>query len=185
MADEGSKLRIITVGRLHPRKGQDRILDALGNLPSDLKETVEYILVGPETNPRYTRRLREKSNRVGLPVQFLGDLQPSELRKVYAGADVFALTSTYQKGSVEGFGFVYLEAASHGLPAIAHRIGGVEDAVVHDETGLLVAHDKPKELGEAMERMLRDAELRARMGQSAQVRAAKFNWEQPALDLYG
>lgn len=182
---EGNKLRIITVGRLHPRKGQDRMLAALATLPNELKDSVEYVMVGPETHSHYVSQIREQSQQIGLSVQFSGDLPVSKLREAYATADVFALTSTNQPGSVEGFGFVYLEAASHGLPAIGHRIGGVEDAVVHEETGLLVAHDKPADLTQAIERLLKDSELRARLGNAASERAKQFTWEQPARALYG
>ena len=107
------------------------------------------------------------------------------MRAVYAGADIFALTSTHHKRSVEGFGFVYLEAASHGLPAIAHRIGGVEDAIVHEETGLLVPHDKPDDLAQALKRLIIDSSLRLRLGETARERAAGFTWERPAREFYG
>jgi glycosyltransferase involved in cell wall biosynthesis len=56
--------------------------------------------------------------------------------------------------SVEGFGFVYLEASSHGLPIIAHRIGGVEDAVKDGETGILTNPERPKELKDALEALI-------------------------------
>jgi len=178
------KLRIITVGRLHPRKGQDCMLAALATLPNELKDSVEYILVGPETHSRYVTKLREQSEKIGLSVKFSGDLSDEKLREAYATADVFALTSTAQPKSVEGFGFVYLEAASHGLPAIAHRIGGVEDAVVDEETGLLIEHDRPADLSRAIERLLRDSQLRERLGNAAKERADTFTWESTAKALY-
>ena len=184
-AKNGSKLRIVTVGRLHPRKGQDQMLDALGNLPSDLKQTVEYLLVGPKSNSRYADQIEVKSKKIGVSVKLVGDLEATKLREVYAEADIFALTSTYHKRSVEGFGFVYLEAASHGLPAIAHRIGGVEDAVLHEETGLLVPHDKPDDLVMTLKRLIVDSSLRQRLGEAARERAAGFTWERPARELYG
>jgi phosphatidylinositol alpha-1,6-mannosyltransferase len=63
-------------------------------------------------------------------VRFLGNLPDAELDRVYAQADVFALTSIDHGHSVEGFGLVYLEASAHGLPVVAHRVGGVAEAVV-------------------------------------------------------
>ncbi|MFP6854899.1 MAG: glycosyltransferase family 4 protein, partial [Opitutales bacterium] len=182
--DTKGKLRIITVGRLHPRKGQDRMLAALAALPVELKDSVEYVLIGPETHSRYVCQIREQSEKIGLSVTFSGDLSDDKLREAYADADVFALTSTAQPDSVEGFGFVYLEAASHGLPAIAHRIGGVEDAVVNEETGLLIEHDNPADLSRAIERLLRDSGLRKRLGSAAKERAEKFTWKSTAKALY-
>ena len=52
--------------------------------------------------------------------------------------------------SVEGFGFVYLEASSHGLAVLAHRIGGVEDAIKDGKTGILTNLEKPEELENAL-----------------------------------
>ena len=48
------------------------------------------------------------------------------------------MTSIDHRHSVEGFGLVYLEAAAHGLPVVAHAVGGVPEAVVDGVTGLLV-----------------------------------------------
>ena len=80
---------------------------------------------------------------------------------------------------------MYLEAASHGLPAIAHRVGGVEDAVVDEKTGLLVPHNNPGDLAQALERLIIDSSLRRRLGEAARERVAGFTWECPARELYG
>ena len=183
--DSGSRLLMLTVGRLHPRKGQDRLLEAATSLPNKLKARLEYYIVGPETSPLYARGLREQAASSGIPVHFLGDLSDADLCIAYSSADLFALASVPYGRSVEGFGFVYLEAAAHGLPALAHRIGGVEDAVVHEQTGLLVPHDKPSELAQALERLITDSALRQRLGEAARDRAAGFSWERPAKALYG
>ena len=178
-------IRILTVGRIHPRKGQDRVLTALKALPPELKVKLEYHIVGPKTKNAYHSAVREQAAHTEIPVHFLGDLPPTELRETYATADLFALTSKPAKNSVEGFGFVYLEAASHGIPALGHRIGGVEDAVAHEETGLLVSHDKPEDLADALERLITDSTLRRKLGEAARNRAAGFTWDRPARGLYG
>ncbi len=179
------KLRMLTVGRLHPRKGQDRMLDAIRQMPNELKAGLEYYVIGPEVRPHYARGLREQANSSGIPVHFLGDLQDHDVRIAYESSDLFALTSVPHPRSVEGFGFVYLEAAAHGVPALAHRTGGVEDAVVHNETGLLADPNDSDDLAQALERLLRDDELRLRLGQKARERAAGFTWKQTAKTLYG
>jgi glycosyltransferase involved in cell wall biosynthesis len=179
------KLRILTVGRLHPRKGQDRILEAIRQMPNELKAGLEYYIIGPEVRPHYARGLREQADSSGIPVHFLGDLQDHDIRIAYESSDLFALTSVPHPHSVEGFGFVYLEAAAHGLPALGHRTGGVEDAVVHNETGLLADPNDSDDLARALERLLRDDELRLRLGQKARERAAGFTWRQTAKTLYG
>ena len=70
-----------------------------------------------------------------LEIDFLGDLKDEKLRNIYQESDIFILPSLPRAKSVEGFGFVYLEASSNGIPVIAHQTGGVEDAVLHNKTG--------------------------------------------------
>ena len=178
------KLRMLTVGRLHPRKGQDRMLEAIRKIPKELKAGLEYYFIGPEVRPHYARGLREQADSSGIPVHFLGDLSDHDVRTAYASSDLFALTSVPHPRSVEGLGFVYLEAAAHGLPTLAHRTGGVEDAVVHNETGLLADPNDPDDLVRSLERLLKNRKLRNRLGQNAQKRSLHFNWRETAKALY-
>lgn len=71
----------------------------------------------------------------------------------------------------EGFGTVVIEAAAMGVPTIGTAIYGLSDAVVHDETGLLIPPRNADALTDALKRLLADADLRARMGAAAQRRA--------------
>ena len=178
-------LSVITVGRLHPRKGQDRVLQALGQLDQKVKSQLEYLVVGPTIKRKYYDKLREQSVATGMTVHFLGDLAPTELSETYASCDLFVLTSMPAKRSVEGFGFVYLEAAAHGLPSIAHRIGGVEDAVIDGETGLLISPEEPMELTQAIKRLVIDSRLRKNLGDAALKHSKRFSWEKTARALYG
>ena len=180
-----SPLRILNVGRLHPRKGQDRLLCALAALPAELKARTEAYFIGPQSKPGYHCALRRQAEEAGLNARFLSDLPPNELRDAYAAADLFALTSVPHPDSVEGFGFVYLEAAAHGLPALAHDVGGVADAVVHEQTGLLVSPDDLPALAQALEKLLADQDLRRRLGQAARKRVTSFNWKHVAQTVYG
>lgn len=74
----------------------------------------------------------------------------------------------------EPFGLVVLEAMATGRPVIASRIGGLTDLVVDGETGFLVTPGDSDALGGAIERLLADPALRARMGQAGQQRVAEF-----------
>jgi glycosyltransferase involved in cell wall biosynthesis len=74
----------------------------------------------------------------------------------------------------ETFGLVALEAAAAGTPIVASDIGGLSDVVVDGETGLLVAPGNRADLAEAMGRLLADATLRGRMGETARRRAKDF-----------
>ncbi|RRJ99212.1 glycosyltransferase family 1 protein [Opitutaceae bacterium TAV3] len=184
----GGRLVVLTVGRLHPRKGQIRTLAALAALPEALRRQVEYRLVGTARSRGYEAVLRKAAARAeaaGLAVRFLGDVPDEDLGRVYAEADVFAMTSVGHGRSVEGFGLVYLEAAARGLPVVAHDVGGVSEAVRAGETGLLVNPACPEELTAAFVRLLGDAELRRRMGEAGRVWARRSSWAESAALLYG
>ena len=77
----------------------------------------------------------------------------------------------------EGFGVTVAEAMAHGRPVVASAVGGLLDLVVDGETGLLVPPRDPAALRAALERLLGDAELRARLGAAARERAReRFAW---------
>ena len=182
---EGRRLVVLTVGRLHPRKGQLVTLEALLALPAELRARVEYRMVGTASRPGYERLLRVAAAKADFPVVFLGDVADSTLESVYAAADIFALTSIDHGHSVEGFGLVYLEASAHGLPVIANRVGGVPEAVEDGVTGLLVPPHRPVELTAAFARLLTDGALRARLGAAGPEWARRHTWEHSARLLFG
>jgi len=97
----------------------------------------------------------------------------ADLPALYACADVFAMLCRDRWGGLEaeGYGIVFVEAAACGVPAIAGRSGGSAEAVVDGETGFVV---EPRDVGAvraALDRLLRDDDLRARMGAAARARA--------------
>ena len=99
-------------------------------------------------------------------------------------ADIFAMTSLQLDRSVEGFGLVYLEAAAHGLPVVAHHVGGVADAVVDGRTGLLVPENRPAQLAAAFERLIHERELRLRLGEAGREWARRNCWRASAAALF-
>lgn len=183
--DPRRRLVVLTVGRLHARKGQLQTLEALAGLPAELRARVEYRLVGVASRPGYERALRAAAAEADFPVRFLGGLDDDALAEAYRDADVFALTSLDHGHSVEGFGLVYLEASAHGLPVVAHRVGGVPEAVEDGVNGLLVPPHRPAELTAAFARLIKDADLRARMGAAGPEWARRHTWEHSARLLFG
>jgi len=182
---KGNKIIVLTVARLHPRKGQLRVIQALTELSADLKTRIEYWMVGAHSKEGYEASLRHAAARAGFPVKFLGDVPDDHLGAIYTQADIFAMTSMPHRLSVEGFGLVYLEAGAHGLPVVAHAIGGVPEAVLDGETGLLVSPDDPDALTAAFARLINDPDLRRRLGEAGNLRARSRTWQENALTLFG
>lgn len=179
------KIVVLTVGRLHPRKGQLTTLKALQMLPAEVRSRIEYWIVGGRNKGNYEESLRSQAAaEPELTVRFFGNIPDEELAQVYDRSDIFALTSISHGTSIEGFGLVYLEAAAHALPIVAHNIGGVSEAVRDGVTGLLVTPDRPAELAAAFEKLFHDVALRKRLGEAGRVWAARNCWEENASTLF-
>jgi len=179
------KVVILTVGRIHPRKGQLETLQALQMLPPAVRNRLEYWIVAGQSKRNYELELRSTASRCpDLAVRFFGNIPDQELSDLYDSADVFAMTSINLENSVEGFGLVYLEAAAHGLPVVAHEVGGVPEAVVDGVTGLLVPPDRPLQLAAAFEKLIHDPHLRHRLGESGRRWAMRNCWKQSAAALF-
>jgi len=178
------KIKILCVARIHPRKGQDRVLHAIHNLPQDLKKNLECLFVGPIVKKSFFKELKNLQVKCECKISFLGDLPDNELKEIYQSSDIFILPSMPRANSVEGFGFVYLEASSHGLPILAHRIGGVEDAVKHGVTGILTSPEKPEELEKSLQSLIEDRSLRKKLGYAGKEWAKSHSWKFVAQALY-
>ncbi len=179
------KIIVLTVGRLHPRKGQLLTLRALQALAPEVRARLEYWIVGGQSKGGYGATLRTAAAESDFTVNFLGNLPDDELAEIYDRADIFAMTSVNLDHSIEGFGLVYLEAAAHGLPVVAHNVGGVAEAVRDGVTGLLVPAHRPAQLAAAFERLIHDDTLRQRMGNAGREWAGRNCWKQSAEALFG
>ena len=155
---------ILSVGRLVKRKGFGRVIDNLNQLLNQGLD-VHYIICG---RGKMQSKLEQKAAQLQLTqrVHFAGFVPDAELADYYAASDIFAMLTFYdtQSASIEGFGIVYAEAGYFGKPVIASRIGGVEDAVHHEENGLLVSPDSPEEISQALIRLCQDKQLREKLG---------------------
>jgi len=156
---------VVCVSRLVPRKGQDTLILAM---PRILREVPDAALLIVGGGP-YRGELEKLARRTGVAaaVRFTGAVRWEELPAHYGAGDVFAMPCRTRRGGldVEGLGIVYLEASATGLPVIAGDSGGAPDAVLDGETGWVVAGGSPEQSAERVLTLLRDPELRQRMGE--------------------
>lgn len=172
----GAGRLILTVGQLSRRKAQDTVIRALPQLTRDFGD-VTYLVVGLPTRRTDLERLAAELD-VEDRVRFLGQVPQQQLPLVYNLADVFVLVSRPTMGEVEGYGIVVAEAALCGVPAVVSRNSGLVEAVVENETGLIVPPDDPDATAEAIARLLSDDGLRRRMGSTARRHALQSaTWE--------
>ncbi len=168
-AQEKNPLRILSVGRLVAFKGFDCLIDACAALVrSGLDFTCEIIGDGPLRGELQSRI--EKKNLSGR-VQLLGALSEAAVLEKVAAADIFALASVIDaQGASDVFPTVIIEAMAAGRPVVSTRLAGIPEAVADGETGLLVPPGDPAALATALERLMRDAELRRQLGRAGRAR---------------
>ena len=176
--DDG-KLRILTLARVHPRKGQLDTAQALALLPPELRAGIVY-QVGGKGDERYLRKVEAVCRDAGIAFEHLGEVGPAPLAATYQQCDIFVMTSHSLPRSVEGFGIAYLEAGFHGKPVVGYRSGGVGEAVMDGETGLLVDEGDIEAVAGALQRLLADSGLRQRLGEVGRKHAARCNWDTTA-----
>ena len=123
------------------------------DLPKEILTKVELNIVGPIVDSSFHKRLLGICEMIDAQIHFHGDLQDQELRSIYESSDIFVLTPLQLEKSVEGFGFSFLEASSHGLPILASRSGGIEDTVKDGQTGILIDPTNTKEFTKSLERL--------------------------------
>lgn len=165
------RFQLLAVTRLVPRKGIDQLLAALAFLPASVHLTV----VGSGNDEK---RLLELARPYGERVHFYPQLEDLERNAWYAASDVFVLPTRDEGNDVEGFGIVFLEAALAGLPSIAGKSGGVTEAVLDEETGLLVDPLDPSAIATAIRRLLDDRPFAIKLGGQGRLRAERdFRWE--------
>lgn len=156
-------LTLLTVSRLVERKGHLKVIRALPKFPG-----VRYRVVGDGAMRNQILNLA-KSLGVEDRVELLQTVADGKLPEMYNQADVFVMPTTKTDVDREGFGIVYLEAQLFGVPVIATRQSGVDEAVIHEVTGLL-AEDSQEAFDEALARLLADEALRAKMGENGRKR---------------
>jgi glycosyltransferase involved in cell wall biosynthesis len=176
---------MVTVARITQRKGHPVTLAALSSLPKELRKRITWLVVGPDGEADYVKQLKGLVEKAGCDVRFLGSLPDEQIRDIYGAADFFCLTGVPDgSGRVEGFGLVYLEAAAGGLPSVATAIGGVPDAVIADETGLLVPPSVDS-IARAIATLAEDTDTRSILAAGASAHARALSWERCAAETYG
>lgn len=174
-----NKFVLLTVARLVPRKGHQLVLRALKTLRPE-RPDLAYVIVG--TGPDESR-LRQMAAELGVTdaVHFAGFVNDQELADYYNLAHVYAMPNSEDKGDMEGFGMVFLEANACGKPVIGGRSGGSKEAVLDGETGILVDPYEPGELVEALRLLANHGASRKKLGENGLRRAASdFSWETQA-----
>ena len=154
---------VLSVGRLHPGKGHDLVIEAVAGIPG------AQLLIAGGGAERAALAARADALGVGDRVRFVGQVAHDELSALYSAADVLVLASSH-----EGWPNVLLEAMACGTPTIATRVGGTPEIVAAAEAGVLVQQRTAAALVAALRTLLADPPDRA----ATRRYAEQFSWDE-------
>lgn len=155
---------MLYVGRAERHKN----ISDLVHISNNLKFPLLIAGSGPEINS-----LKIEAMALDAPVEFCGRVTDKDLKKLYQNCSFFVSASLW-----EGFGLIFLEAASAGKPSVAYNVGAIPDVVVDKETGFLA--DNKQEFENFVKILIRSKKLRKEMGDNASKFVKKFNWDKIA-----
>ena len=173
MYTDEEPLTIFSCGRFIPIKGHSVLLEALHRVDPHAKRFKVVLAGDGPRRPHLEQLVRSYGweNRV----IFLGELPHTSAKLIdhYRKADIFSLPSMAAGGGKEGIPGTIVEAMASGLPVASTAHAGIPTVIESGKHGLLVPEGDVSALADALDRLVRDADLRARLGQAAARRAAE------------
>jgi len=169
---------LLSVGRHVPRKKFDLVIKAVSEIKK-LKPSlnIKYILIGEGKNTLYLKNLTKQLN-LESQIEFLGSCDLEKRNKFYKLSDIFLMPSITEKGSIEGFGIVFLEANYYEVPVIGTATGGIVEAIVDGETGLLIKQNDLNDLIEKILYLYENENIRKKMGEKGHNRVInEYSWQ--------
>lgn len=167
---------LLYVGRVNKEKGVEDMINALKILVLEFPNVRLYIVGSDQKGGMYIEQLKELASKLGVEknVIFVGPIPNREILGYYQKASVFLFASH----GGEGIPRSVLEAMACGVSVVATRIAGTPEAVIDDVTGFLVQTHDPKRIAERTATLLKNPDLRAKLGKNARQKIEEeFSWE--------
>ncbi len=177
---------ILYIGKLTPRKGFHKLLDAYGLLSAEEREKTALLVVGAadyytNTQTEYILKVQKKANRFDAKIIFTGYIPHERVKEFYCAADFLVFPSVEE----EGMPLTILEAQAMRLPVISSNVGGIPEVIINNETGIIYQHDVDALiLSQHIGNLIEDEVLRKKFGLSAEDNIRrKFCRERMAQDF--
>lgn len=171
---EGRRV-LLAASRLVPRKGFDRLIEALPAIRARHPDVV-LLAVGEGPQRPALEAMAEAAGGAAA-VRFAGAMPAAAMPGLYALAEMVVLPNRAEPGESDGLPMVVLEAMACGRPVIGGRAGGTPEAVAEGRTGLLVDGAAPAAIAAAVLRLLDDPALAGRLSAGALAAAGGWGWE--------
>ncbi|HZL38626.1 MAG TPA: glycosyltransferase family 4 protein [Tepidisphaeraceae bacterium] len=169
-ADIQANSYILFLGRLHPRKGADVLLEAMARLP--IEESVNCVIAG-SGDQRAELESQARALGIGTRVRFAGRVEGTAKIWLLQNAICVVMPSRVW----EAFPMVLMESYAAGKAVIGSRIPGIEDLVEEGRTGLLVPQESPEALARAIRTLVTERRLAGEWGENARRIAQSYSWE--------
>ena len=161
---------ILFIGRHFFRKGGRLVVKAFKLLRKNYSSNIKLVIAGPKSWP-----LREK---IPEGIIFLGDASWETLKKYYMMVDVFCMPSYF-----EGFGIVFVESLSYGIPCIGRNIQAMPEIIIPGVNGYLLNNEDEEELAILLIRVLEDDEMKNRVETMSKSYKDYYSWDRIAEDM--
>jgi glycosyltransferase involved in cell wall biosynthesis len=157
---------VFTAGRLVRKKGFDILIAAVARLRTEFPR----VLVGIAGEGDLASELRDQAAALGDAVHFFGNQSQDDVAALCAAADVVAVPSVHDAaGNVDGLPNFALEALASATPVVATNVGGLPQAIAHNETGLLVPERDARAMADAIGTLLRHPQHARAIGAAART----------------
>ena len=175
---------ILSVGNVTERKGIDIIVKLLPDLIKKVPNLI-YMVVGEFTDDAYFKKIKIiiSENNLDDRVILVGKVPVGQLAHYYYISNVFCLAT---RENQEGFGMVFIEANACKKPVVGFATGGVSDAIINGETGLLVKFGDINQFKNSLITLLTNEKYATELGEKGFKRAEfYFSWDKYAKDIQG
>jgi glycosyltransferase involved in cell wall biosynthesis len=152
---------VVYVGRLHPQKGLDTLVDAVALVHRRSPGSLRAVLIGEGP---HRAELETQIRRLGLAEWVTLAGERADVSESLRSADAFVLPS-----HAEGLSNALLEAMAHGLPVVVSNVPGNVDVIDHDVNGLIFPVGDADSLADRLGRLAADDALRDRLGRAARA----------------
>ena len=172
---------LITLARLEKRKGHSFVLNAIAKLKNKYPNIL-YVIAGDGPYKKELITLVENLN-IKRNILFLGWITEPEKSLLLKNSNIFIMTPTIDQESVEGFGMSFIDAAFHGIASIGSDSGGISDAILSNETGLICKTGDQLDIENKIELLLENKNKRLELGQNGKKMAYReYTWENKARE---
>ncbi len=172
------RVKLLVLGTIESRKGQQVLLEALKHVPDELLRNAEISIVGRPHDPAIAKEVRAAAARLPY-LEYREGVSPKEAHDLIRQTDVMVSASWDETGPI-----ILMEALAFGKPILSTSVGGVAELLADAEVGLFFGPGDAKAMAAAIEKLLREPDLAEELGQKARAAFEKyFSFDRFAQDF--